>query len=161
MASVNKVILIGNLGRDPETRYTADGAAVTNITIATSDRWKDKATGEMKEATEWHKVAFFGRLAEIAGEYLKKGRPVYVEGKLRTRKWQDKEGQDRYTTEVIADNMQMLGSREGMGGGASGGDFDGGEESRAPARSGAVSGGARGATKPAPSVAEMDDDIPF
>ena len=159
MASVNKVILIGNLGRDPETRYTADGAAVTNITIATSDRWKDKATGEMKEATEWHKVAFFGRLAEIAGEYLKKGRPVYVEGKLRTRKWQDKEGQDRYTTEVIADNMQMLGSREGMGGGAS--DFDGGEDTRAPARSSAASSGARTAGKPTPSVAEMDDDIPF
>jgi len=161
MASVNKVILVGNLGRDPETRYTADGAAITNITIATSDRWKDKATGEMKEATEWHKVAFFGRLAEIAGEYLKKGRPVYVEGKLRTRKWQDKEGQDRYTTEVIADNMQMLGSREGMGGGASGSDFDSGEESRAPARSGAPSSGNRSAGKPAPTVAEMDDDIPF
>ena len=159
MASVNKVILIGNLGRDPETRYTADGAAVTNITIATSDRWKDKATGEMKEATEWHKVAFFGRLAEIAGEYLKKGRPVYVEGKLRTRKWQDKEGQDRYTTEVIADNMQMLGSREGMGGGA-GGDFETAEESRASARSSAPSSGTRSA-KSAPSVAEMDDDIPF
>ena len=160
MASVNKVILIGNLGRDPETRYTADGAAVTNITIATSDRWKDKATGEMKEATEWHKVAFFGRLAEIAGEYLKKGRPVYVEGKLRTRKWQDKDGQDRYTTEVIADNMQMLGSREGMGGGASS-DFDGGEDTRAPARSSPASAGTRTAGKPAPSVAEMDDDIPF
>lgn len=160
MASVNKVILIGNLGRDPETRYTADGAAVTNITIATSDRWKDKATGEMKEATEWHKVAFFGRLAEIAGEYLKKGRPVYVEGKLRTRKWQDKEGLDRYTTEVIADNMQMLGSREGMGG-AAGGDLDGADESRAPARSSAPSSSARPAAKPAPSVAEMDDDIPF
>ncbi len=159
MASVNKVILIGNLGRDPETRYTADGAAVTNITIATSDRWKDKATGEMKEATEWHKVAFFGRLAEIAGEYLKKGRPVYVEGKLRTRKWQDKEGQDRYTTEVIADNMQMLGSREGMGGGA-GGDFDASEDSRAPARSSPPSS-SRSASKQAPSVAEMDDDIPF
>ena len=159
MASVNKVILIGNLGRDPETRYTADGAAVTNITIATSDRWKDKATGEMKEATEWHKVAFFGRLAEIAGEYLKKGRPVYVEGKLRTRKWQDKDGQDRYTTEVIADNMQMLGSREGMGG-APGGDFDAGDDSRTPARASSASSGTRSA-KPAPSVAEMDDDIPF
>jgi len=158
MASVNKVILIGNLGRDPETRYTADGAAVTNITIATSDRWKDKASGEMKEATEWHKVAFFGRLAEIAGEYLKKGRPVYVEGKLRTRKWQDKDGQDRYTTEVIADVMQMLGSREGMGGGT-GGDFDAGEDSRAPTRSSSASSSR--SAKPAPSVAEMDDDIPF
>jgi single-strand DNA-binding protein len=158
MASVNKVILIGNLGRDPETRYTADGAAVTNITIATSDRWKDKASGEMKEATEWHKVAFFGRLAEIAGEYLKKGRSVYVEGKLRTRKWQDKDGQDRYTTEVIGDVMQMLGSREGMGGGT-GGDFDVGEDSRAPARSSSASSSR--SAKPAPSVAEMDDDIPF
>ncbi|MBC8119111.1 MAG: single-stranded DNA-binding protein [Burkholderiaceae bacterium] len=159
MASVNKVILIGNLGRDPETRYTADGAAITNITIATSDKWKDKATGEMKEATEWHKIAFFGRLAEVAGEYLKKGRPVYVEGRLRTRKWQDKEGQDRYTTEVIGDVMQMLGSREGMGGG--GGDFDGGEESRAPARSSQPSSASRAPAKAAPSVAEMDDDIPF
>lgn len=160
MASVNKVILIGNLGRDPETRYTADGAAITNITIATSDRWKDKATGEMKEATEWHRVACFGRLAENVGEYTKKGRSVYVEGRLRTRKWQDKEGQDRYTTEVVADNVQFLGSREGMGG-AAGGEFDGGEESRAPARSGAPSSGARSASKPAPTVAEMDDDIPF
>ena len=158
MASVNKVILIGNLGRDPETRYTADGAAITNITIATSDRWKDKSSGEMKEATEWHRVAFFGRLAEIAGEYLKKGRPVYVEGRLRTRKWQDKDGQDRYTTEVIADNMQMLGSREGMGAGS--GEFDGGEESRAPRAAPASSSG-RTAAKSAPSVAEMDDDIPF
>jgi len=158
MASVNKVILIGNLGRDPETRYTADGAAITNITIATSDRWKDKASGEMKESTEWHKVAFFGRLAEIAGEYLKKGRPVYVEGRLRTRKWQDKEGQDRYTTEIVAENMQMLGSREGMGGG--GAEFDGGsEEPRAPARAPASKSAA--AAKPASSMADMDDDIPF
>ena len=158
MASVNKVILIGNLGRDPETRYTADGAAITNITIATSDRWKDKASGEMKESTEWHKVAFFGRLAEIAGEYLKKGRPVYVEGRLRTRKWQDKEGQDRYTTEIVAENMQMLGSREGMGG--DGADFDGGsEEPRAPAR--ATASKPASAAKPASSMADMDDDIPF
>ena len=155
MASVNKVILIGNLGRDPETRYTADGAAITNITIATSDRWKDKASGEMKEATEWHRVAFFGRLAEIAGEYLKKGRPVYVEGKLRTRKWQDKDGQDRYTTEIIADNMQMLGSREGMGGGA---DFEGGDESRAPRPAPASS---RTPAKSTAGVADIDDDIPF
>jgi single-strand DNA-binding protein len=156
MASVNKVILIGNLGRDPETRYTADGAAITNITIATSDRWKDKASGEMKESTEWHRVAFFGRLAEIAGEYLKKGRPVYVEGRLRTRKWQDKDGQDRYTTEIVAENMQMLGSREGMGGGSP--DFEGGnEEPRAPARSAP----SKPAGKPASSMADMDDDIPF
>jgi single-strand DNA-binding protein len=157
MASVNKVILIGNLGRDPETRYTADGAAITNITIATSDRWKDKASGEMKESTEWHRVAFFGRLAEIAGEYLKKGKPVYVEGKLRTRKWQDKDGQDRYTTEIIADQMQMLGSREGMGGGAP--EFEGVDEPRAPAR--APSGKPAGAGKPASSISTMDDDIPF
>jgi single-strand DNA-binding protein len=157
MASVNKVILIGNLGRDPETRYTADGAAITNITLATSRRYKD-SSGQQQEETEWHKVAFFGRLAEIAGEYLKKGRPVYVEGRLRTRKWQDKEGQDRYTTEIVAENMQMLGSREGMGGGS--GDFDGGsDEPRAPARSSAAKPAAAG--KPASSMADMDDDIPF
>ena len=160
MASVNKVIVLGNLGRDPETRYTADGAAITNITVATSDRWKDKATGEMKEQTEWHRVVFFGRQAEIAGEYLRKGRPVYVEGRLRTRKWQDKDGQDRYTTEIVADNMQLLGSREGMGGG--GGDFEGGEESApraAPAQRAAASRPA--AAKPAAQIADMDDDIPF
>src|SRR2546429_9824550 len=114
MASVNKVILIGNLGRDPETRYATGGDAVTNIRIATTDTWKDKA-GEKQEKTEWHSVVFFGRQAEIAGEYLKKGRQIYVEGRLQTRKWQDKEGQDRYTTEIVADRMQMLGSREGSG----------------------------------------------
>jgi single-strand DNA-binding protein len=158
MASVNKVILVGNLGKDPETRYTADGAAITNITLATTDTWKDKATGERKEQTEWHRVAFFGRLAEIAGEYLKKGRSVYVEGRLRTRKWQDKEGQDRYTTEVVADVMQMLGSREGMGGGSAGADF----ETEEPAPRAAARPAARPATsKPAPNIAEMDDDIPF
>lgn len=159
MASVNKVILIGNLGRDPETRYTADGAAITNITIATSNRWKDKASGEWKEATEWHRVVLFGRQAEVAGEYLKKGRPVYIEGRLQTRKWQDKEtGQDRYATEVVADSMQLLGSREGMGGGAS--DFDGGREepARAPAKS---AGKSAPSTKPASTMADMDDDIPF
>ncbi len=159
MASVNKVILIGNLGRDPETRYSADGAAITNITIATSDSWKDKATGEKKEQTEWHRVVFFNRLAEIAGEFLRKGRPVYVEGKLRTRKWTDKEGQERYTTEIVADSMQLLGSREGMGGGgAPGGDYDD-APAPAPARSGG--GGARPASKPAANIADMDDDIPF
>src|SRR5881628_2064416 len=115
MASVNKVILVGNLGADPETKYLPSGDAVTNIRVATTDRWKDKASGEMKEATEWHRIAFFGRLAEVAGEYLKKGSQVYVEGRLRTRKWQDKEGQDRYTTEIVADSMQMLGSRAGSG----------------------------------------------
>ena len=114
MASVNKVILVGNLGRDPETRYTTSGDAVTNIRLATTDTWKDKA-GEKQERTEWHNIVFYGRQAEIAGEYLKKGRQIYVEGRLQTRKWQDKEGQDRYTTEIIADRMQMLGSREGGG----------------------------------------------
>jgi len=115
MASVNKVILIGNLGRDPETRYMPHGGAVTNISVATTDVWKDKQ-GEKQEKTEWHRVAFFGKLAEIAGEYLKKGSQVYVEGRLQTRKWQDKEGVDKYTTEIVADRMQMLGSRQGMGG---------------------------------------------
>ena len=161
-ASVNKVILIGNLGKDPETRYTPDGAAITNITLATTDTWKDKATGEKKEATEWHRVSFFGRLAEIAGQYLKKGRPVYIEGRIRTRKWQDKEGQDRYTTEIIADEMKMLGSREGMG--APGGDDDGGG-ARAPAHAGNAGGGAAArpaaAKKPAGGFDDMDDDIPF
>jgi single-strand DNA-binding protein len=159
MASVNKVILIGNLGRDPETRYSADGAAITNIRIATTDSWKDKATGEKKEMTEWHTVVFFGRLAEIAGEYLRKGRPVYVEGRLRTRKWQDKEGQDRYTTEIVADQMQMLGSREGAGGGAPVGDYEDAPASSAPAPARTV--GARPAGKPAANIADMDDDIPF
>src|SRR5215831_14717252 len=116
MASVNKVIIVGNLGRDPETRYLPSGEAVTNISVATTDKWKDKASGEMKEATEWHRVSFFGRLAEISGEYLKKGSQVYVEGSLRTRKWQDKEGKDRYSTEIRGDVMQMLGRREGAGG---------------------------------------------
>ena len=115
MASVNKVIIVGNLGADPETRYLPSGEAVANIRVATTDRWKDKASGEMKEATEWHRIAFFGRLAEIAGEYLKKGSQVYVEGSIRTRKWQDKDGQDRYTTEIRGDVMQMLGSRAGSG----------------------------------------------
>src|SRR6478736_5594577 len=116
MASVNKVIIVGNLGRDPETRYLPSGDAVTNISVATTEKWKDKASGEMKEATEWHRISFFGRLAEIAGEYLKKGSQVYVEGSLRTRKYQDKEtGKDRYSTEIRADEMKMLGSRPGGG----------------------------------------------
>src|SRR6266478_7528497 len=115
MASVNKVILVGNLGRDPETRCNPEGGAITNISIATTDTWKDKTSGEKQERTEWHRVVFFSRLAEIAGEYLKKGSQVYIEGRLRTRKWQDKEGQDRYTTEIVADTMQMLGSRAGSG----------------------------------------------
>src|SRR5438552_9248844 len=115
MASVNKVILVANLGADPETKYLPSGDAGTNIRMATTGRWKEKASGEMKEATEWHRIAFFGRLAEIAGEYLKKGSQVYIEGRIRTRKWQDKEGQDRYSTEIVADQMQMLGSRGGSG----------------------------------------------
>jgi single-strand DNA-binding protein len=149
MASVNKVILIGNLGRDPETRYMPDGGAVTNVSIATTDVWKDKQ-GEKQERTEWHRVAFFGKLAEIAGEYLKKGSQVYVEGRLQTRKWQDKEGQDKYTTEIVADRMQMLGSRQGQGGG----DREGGGE-----RSG---GGGKPAAKPSGGKFEdLEDDIPF
>src|SRR3954469_20242665 len=115
MASVNKVILVGNLGRDPETRFNTEGGAICNVSIATTDTWKDKASGEKQERTEWHRVVFFSRLAEIAGEYLKKGSQVYVEGALRTRKWTDKEGQERYTTEIVADRMQMLGSRAGSG----------------------------------------------
>jgi len=149
MASVNKVILVGNLGRDPETRYTPGGDAITNIRVATTDRWKDKASGEMKEATEWHNVAFFGRLAEIAGEYLKKGSQVYVEGRLRTRKWQDKDGQDRYTTEIVAGEMQMLGSRSGMGEPSARDDGDA-EPSR---------GGGRSAAKKPPAPDE--GDVPF
>ena len=147
MASVNKVIVVGNLGKDPETRFMPDGKAVCNFSVATTDTWKDKATGEKKEATEWHRISTFGRLAEICGEYLKKGSQVYIEGKLRTRKWQDKEGQDRYTTEIIADAMQMLGSRSGMGGG----------ESREPV----AMGESRPANKPAGQFQDMDDDIPF
>ena len=146
MASVNKVIIVGNLGKDPETRFLPDGKAVCNFSVATTDTWKDKATGDKKEATEWHRVSCFGRLAEICGEYLKKGSQVYVEGKLRTRKWHDKEGQDRYTTEIIADAMQMLGSRSGMGGG----------EMREPAAA-----ESRPAKKPAGQFQDMDDDIPF
>ena len=179
MASVNKVIVMGNLGRDPETRYSPDGGAITNITIATSRQWKDKASGDKKEETEWHRVVFYGRLAEIAGEYLKKGRPVYVEGRLKTRKWQDKEGVERYTTEIVAEEMQLLGSREGGGGGGADMDSGGyGGGNREPAMSGGGSaggggggsgGGASGgnagrggaAKKPASNFDDMDDDIPF
>jgi single-strand DNA-binding protein len=153
MASVNKVILVGNLGRDPETRYTTGGEAVTNVSIATTDTWKDKA-GEKQERTEWHRVAFFGKLAEIAGEYLKKGSQVYVEGRLQTRKWQDKEGQEKYTTEVIADRMQMLGSRSGAGGGS-------GEPPAERERSTAGGGGKPGAAPAKKNVDDLDDDIPF
>ena len=146
---INKVILVGNLGKDPETRSLPSGEAVANVTIATSESWKDKATGEQKEKTEWHNVVFFRRLGEIAGQYLKKGSQVYVEGKLRTRKWQDKDGKDRYTTEIVADELQMLGNKPGSGGGGGGGGY----ERSAP----------RGESA-APAVAEKsfeDDDIPF
>ena len=162
MASVNKVILIGNLGRDPEMRYTPSGSAVCNVSLATTRNWKDKNSGERVEQTEWHRVVFYDRLAEIAGEYLKKGRSVYVEGRLKTRKWQDKEGKDQYTTEVIAEQMQMLGGREGMGGGAGeerGGDDYGDRPQRAaPAARPAAS---KPASKPATGFDAMDDDIPF
>jgi single-strand DNA-binding protein len=154
MASVNKVILVGNLGADPESKYLPSGDAVCNIRLATTDRWKDKASGEMKEATEWHRVAFFGRLAEIAGEYLKKGSQVYLEGRIRTRKWQDKEGQDRYSTEIVADQMQMLGSRSGSGEPRSEPMAARSSEPKAPAAAGA-------AKKPAGKFDDMEDDIPF
>ena len=153
MASVNKVILVGNLGADPETKYLPSGDAVTNVRLATTDRWKDKASGEMKEATEWHRIAFFGRLAEVAGEYLKKGSQIYVEGSLRTRKWQDKDGQDRYSTEIRGDVMQMLGRREGGGMPREEG---GGRPAEKPA------GEAKpAAKKPAGKFDDMEDDIPF
>ena len=140
MASVNKVIIVGNLGADPETRYMPSGDAVTNIRVATTDRYKDKASGEMKEATEWHRIAFFGRLAEIAGEYLKKGSSVYIEGRLKTRQW-EKDGQKQYSTEIVADQMQMLGGRGGEGGGSSGG--GGGGYSRGGEGGGGGYGGGR------------------
>lgn len=140
---VNKVIVVGNLGSDPDTRYMPSGSAVTNLSIATSETWKDKQSGEQKERTEWHKVAMFGRLAEIAAEYLRKGSQVYIEGKLRTRKWQDKDGKDRWTTEIVADEMQMLGGRSGSGAPAM-------NESR------------ESTSAPPPAASDdFDDDIPF
>jgi len=154
MASVNKVIIVGNLGRDPEVRYTPSGAAVCNVSIATTRNWKSRDSGEKQEETEWHRVVFYDRLAEIAGEYLKKGRSVYVEGRLKTRKWQDKEGKDNYTTEIIAQEMQMLGSREGMGAAAD----DHGEARSAPAARAPAS---KPAAKSATGFDDMDDDIPF
>jgi single-strand DNA-binding protein len=178
MASVNKVILVGNLGADPETRYLPSGDAVANIRLATTDRFKDKTSGEMKELTEWHRVSFFGRLAEIVNEYLKKGSSVYIEGRIRTRKWTDQAGVEKYSTEIVAEQMQMLGGRGGPGGGGE----EGGYSNRAPAeRSGGGGGGgaSRGAAsggRPAGGAAggagrpsapagggfdEMDDDIPF
>lgn len=165
---INKVILVGTLGRDPEVKYMPSGGAITNVSIATSEQWKDKQSGEKKEITEWHRVVFFNRLAEIAGEYLRKGQQVYIEGKLRTRKWQGQDGQDRYTTEIVADDMQMLGGRQG--GGMSAGSF---EESPAPARNTGNNGGGYGnsgyANTPASGgnnqadrgFEDFDDDIPF
>jgi len=145
---VNKVILVGHLGKDPEVKYLPSGSAVANVTIATSESWKDKQSGDKQERTEWHNVVFFGKLAEIVGEYLKKGAQAYVEGSLRTRKWQDKEGKDRYTTEIVASDMQMLGSKQGGGGGAS---YNSQEDSSP----------SRGSAAPAGGPADFDDDIPF
>lgn len=163
---VNKVILVGNVGGDPETRYLPNGNAVTNITLATSDSWKDKQTGQLQERTEWHRVVFFGKVAEIAGEYLRKGSQVYVEGRLQTRKWQDQSGQDRYTTEIVVDmggQMQLLGSR---GGNAEGGDYaqrparpPREPQQQAPARPAPAP--QQPAAQPAPDYDSFDDDIPF
>jgi single-strand DNA-binding protein len=149
---LNKVMLIGNLGADPEVRYTAGGSAIANLRLATAESWRDKESGEQQERTEWHRVVFFGRLAEIAGEYLKKGSQIYVEGRLQTRKWQDRDGNDRYSTEIVANDMQMLGGRGGGGGG--GGNFE-----AAPARE---SGGGRGRERDSEApMPDFDDDIPF
>lgn len=172
MASVNKVIIVGNLGADPETRYMPSGDAVTNIRVATTDRYKDKASGEMRENTEWHRISFFGRLAEIAGEYLKKGSQVYVEGRLKTRQW-EKDGQKQYSTEIVAEQMQMLGGRQGTGGEGGGGGYSRGGEGSGGyggGRSGNTSrgeggggqgGGARRQPAPSNGFSDMDDDIPF
>jgi single-strand DNA-binding protein len=157
---VNKVILVGNLGKDPETRYMPSGSAVTNLTLATSESWKDKQTGEQQDRTEWHKIAMFGRLAEIAAEYLRKGSQIYVEGKLRTRKWQDKEGKDRYTTEIVADEMQMLGSKGG--GGASAGASAAASAGAGAGAGAAAGGGGRAAVNDSGGPpGDFDDDIPF
>lgn len=158
MASVNKVIILGNVGQDPEPRYQPSGSAIVNLRVATTRNWKDKQTGEKREQTEWHTIVFFDRLAEIAAEYLRKGSPVYVEGRLQTRKWTDKEGKERYSTEVIATEMQLLGSRSDRAAGSAaggGGEFRG-ETSRPAAAAGA---GGRGA--PAADTNEFEDDIPF
>jgi single-strand DNA-binding protein len=169
MASVNKVILVGNLGADPEMRYLPSGDAVANISLATTDRYKDKQTGEFKEMTEWHRVAFFGRVAEIVGEYLKKGSSIYIEGRLRTRKYQGKDGVERYSTEIVADQMQMLGGRGGSGGDDGGYSRESSERAgggRAVGGGAARSGGGGGAASRPSAPAgggfdEMDDDIPF
>jgi single-strand DNA-binding protein len=157
MASVNKVILVGNLGADPETRYMPNGDAVVNIRMATTESWKDKASGEKREMTEWHRVVFYRKLAEIAGQYLKKGSQVYIEGRLRTRKWQGQDGQDRYTTEIEANEMQMLGRREGMGDSGPRDSYGGGRPAGRPAQQGnAPAGGSNGG-----GFGDVEDDIPF
>lgn len=155
MSSLNKVLLIGNLGADPEVRYTTSGDAVTNIRIATTDTWKDKASGEQKQATEWHRIVFYRRLAEIAGEYLKKGAQVYIEGRIKTRKWQDKEGKDQYTTEIEATEMKMLGKREG----GSADPFEPADKSRSNQAEYAAASG--GTARPATTVADLDEELPF
>jgi len=154
---VNKVILIGNLGQDPEVKYMPNGGAVTNVTIATSESWKDKNTGEQQDKTEWHRVVFFRRLAEIVGEYLKKGSKVYIEGKLQTRKWQDQSGNDRYTTEIVANEMQMLDSR----GGGGGGDFKPSSNKTSGDQSSGQESNKQPATAAAGGFDDFDDDIPF
>lgn len=169
MASLNKVLIIGNLGRDPETRYMPSGDAMTTIAVATTESWKDKQTGEKKEATEWHRVTFFGKLAEIAGQYLKKGSQVYIEGSLRTRKYTDKDGVEKYATDIRADEMKMLGSRQGMGGGGGAPMDDDGYGGGAPAprqQQQAYSAPVQQPRqapqqRPAPNFSDMDDDIPF
>ncbi|MFZ2648888.1 MAG: single-stranded DNA-binding protein [Burkholderiaceae bacterium] len=163
MASVNKVIIIGNLGKDPEVRYTPNGNAVCNINVATSRTWKSKDSGEKMEDTEWHRVVLYDRQAEVAGEYLKKGRAVYIEGRLKTRKWQDKEGVDRYTTEIVAEDMKLLGSREGAGGGPAdeGAPSGFGDRPTPASRPASAAAAAKPATKSATGFDNMDDDIPF
>jgi single-strand DNA-binding protein len=173
MASVNKVILVGNLGRDPEVRYSPEGSAICNLSVATTSQWKDKASGEKREETEWHRVVMYNRLAEIAGEYLKKGRSVYIEGRLKTRKWQDKDtGADRYSTEIVGDQMQMLGGRDGgdggsYGGGGGGGYEDAPQQQRQPRQQAQRPAPQRPAAQPAgggggaANITDMDDDIPF
>lgn len=167
MASVNKVIIVGNLGRDPEIRYMPSGDAIANIAVATSYKSKDRNTGEQKELTEWHRISFFGRLAEIVGQYLKKGSSVYVEGRLQTRKYTDKDGIEKYATDIVAENMQMLGGRQGMGGDSMGGGMGGGMDDdysapqRPAPRQAPPAPAARPQPKPAPNFSDMDDDIPF
>ena len=164
MSSVNKAIILGNLGKDPETRYTQNGDAVTNITVATNEKWKDK-NGEKQERTEWHRVVLFGRQAEVAGEYLKKGSSVYLEGKLQTRKYTDREGVEKYSTEIVADRMQLLGGPRDSGGGGDDEMAGGGSGGRAPSRSGGAGSGGGGQRPPAGGARkggdDFDDDIPF